>query len=101
MYSQSLEAELKKLQATTKDSTERFEENLRKLAGKKLKCQMAIFQVSGGVGSMFIYWCAFGFFFRLFRGRRRRRHQCATPSQESCVILFFGSRHRNGSRSYF
>lgn len=54
MYSQSLEAELKKLQATNKDSTERFDENLRKLAQKKLKCQMAIFQVRYRGACLFI-----------------------------------------------
>lgn len=54
MYSQSLEAELKKLQATNKDSTERFDQNLRKLAQKKLKCQMAIFQVRCQGACLFI-----------------------------------------------
>lgn len=37
---------MKKLQATTKDATERFDETLRKLFEKKLKCEMAIYQVS-------------------------------------------------------
>lgn len=37
---------MKKLQATTKDSTERFDETLIKLFEKKLKCKMAIYQVS-------------------------------------------------------
>lgn len=42
---QALEAELKKLQAANKDSIERFDENLKKLAEKKLKSEVAIFQV--------------------------------------------------------
>lgn len=42
---QSLEAELKKLHVANKDSVERFDENLKRLAEKKLKSEVAIYQV--------------------------------------------------------
>lgn len=45
MSLQSLEAELKKLQVANKDSIERFDENLKRLAEKKLKSDVAIYQV--------------------------------------------------------
>lgn len=37
---------MKKLQVSTKDATERFDETLKKLFEKKIKCEMAIYQVS-------------------------------------------------------
>ena len=37
---------MKKLQASSKDATERFDETLKKLFEKKIKCEMAIYQVS-------------------------------------------------------
>lgn len=37
---------MKKLQASTKDATERFDETLIKLFEKKVKCEMATYQVS-------------------------------------------------------
>ncbi|XP_039994475.1 cilia- and flagella-associated protein 43 [Xiphias gladius] len=43
-YKKVLETEMKKLQASTKDETERFDENLAKLFEKKVKCEMAICQ---------------------------------------------------------
>ncbi|KAM9364970.1 cilia- and flagella-associated protein 43 [Pholidichthys leucotaenia] len=43
-YRKLLEIEIKKLQQTNKEATERFDENLRKLLEKKLKCTEAIYQ---------------------------------------------------------
>lgn len=37
---------MRKLQSTTKDVTETFDETLRKLFEKKMRCEMAINQVS-------------------------------------------------------
>lgn len=37
---------MKKLQSITKDGTETFDETLRKLFEKKMRCEMAIYQVS-------------------------------------------------------
>lgn len=37
---------MKKLQVATKDATERFDETLTKLFEKKVRCEMAIYQVS-------------------------------------------------------
>lgn len=42
---------MKKLQASTKDATERFDETLTKLFEKKVKCEMAIYQVSQHTGT--------------------------------------------------
>lgn len=42
---QLLEAEMKKLQASTKEATIKFDENLTKLFEKKLKCEITINQV--------------------------------------------------------
>lgn len=36
---------MKKLQTITKDVTETFDETLRKLFEKKMRCEMAIYQV--------------------------------------------------------
>uniref|UniRef100_H3D719 Cilia- and flagella-associated protein 43 n=1 Tax=Tetraodon nigroviridis TaxID=99883 RepID=H3D719_TETNG len=43
-YKKSLEIEMKKLQSITKDVTETFDEMLRKLFEKKMRCEMAIYQ---------------------------------------------------------
>ncbi|XP_028458704.1 cilia- and flagella-associated protein 43 isoform X2 [Perca flavescens] len=43
-YKKSMETEMKKLQASTRDATERFDETLTKLFEKKVKCEMAIYQ---------------------------------------------------------
>ncbi|XP_041802985.1 cilia- and flagella-associated protein 43 [Chelmon rostratus] len=43
-YKKSLETEMKRLQASTKDATEKFDETLTKLFKKKVKCEMAIYQ---------------------------------------------------------
>ncbi|XP_040905777.1 cilia- and flagella-associated protein 43 [Toxotes jaculatrix] len=43
-YKKLLETEMKKMQASTKDATERFDETLTKLFEKKVKCEMAIYQ---------------------------------------------------------
>ncbi|XP_071336498.1 cilia- and flagella-associated protein 43 isoform X2 [Trachinotus anak] len=43
-YRKLLETEVKKLQASTKDATTRFDETLTKLIEKKIKCEMAIHQ---------------------------------------------------------
>ncbi|XP_018552334.1 LOW QUALITY PROTEIN: cilia- and flagella-associated protein 43 [Lates calcarifer] len=43
-YRKLLETEMKKLQASTKDATERFDETLIKLFEKKVKCEMATYQ---------------------------------------------------------
>ncbi|KAA8583707.1 hypothetical protein FQN60_014915 [Etheostoma spectabile] len=43
-YKKSMETEIKKLQASTRDATERFDETLTKLFEKKVKCEMAIYQ---------------------------------------------------------
>lgn len=77
---QSLEAELKKLQVANKDSIERFDENLRKLAKKKLKSEVAIYQVIACVGAVV----------RLIP----LRWEDSSPCQ-----LVFNSPARNGSRS--
>lgn len=37
---------MKKLQSITKDVTETFDETLRKLFEKKMRCEMAIYQVN-------------------------------------------------------
>lgn len=37
---------MKKLQSITKDTTETFDETLRKLFEKKIRCEMAIYQVN-------------------------------------------------------
>lgn len=36
---------MKKLQATTKAATEKFDESFKRLFEKKLKCEMSIYQV--------------------------------------------------------
>lgn len=79
MSLQSLEAELKKLQVANKDSTERFDENLKRLAEKKLKSEVAIYQVSLSVCAFCLFWSPLG------RPLRRR--------------LVFDSHCRSGSRS--
>lgn len=43
---QLMETEMKKLQAATRDATKKFDETLMKLFEKKIKCEMAICQVS-------------------------------------------------------
>ncbi|KAM8859660.1 cilia- and flagella-associated protein 43 isoform 2-T2 [Spinachia spinachia] len=43
-YKKSIETEMKKLQASSMDATERFDETLSKLFEKKVKCEMAIYQ---------------------------------------------------------
>ncbi|XP_030297865.1 cilia- and flagella-associated protein 43 isoform X2 [Sparus aurata] len=43
-YRKSLECEMKNLQASTREATQRFDETLRKLFEKKVKCEMAIYQ---------------------------------------------------------
>ncbi|XP_024916858.1 cilia- and flagella-associated protein 43 isoform X2 [Cynoglossus semilaevis] len=43
-YKQLLETEMKKLQACTREATERFDETLAKLYQKKFKCEMAVYQ---------------------------------------------------------
>ncbi|CAJ1067274.1 cilia- and flagella-associated protein 43 isoform X2 [Xyrichtys novacula] len=43
-YRQLLEGEIKKLQAATKDATERFDEMVKQLFERKLKCEMAVQQ---------------------------------------------------------
>lgn len=43
---QLLEIEIKKLHQSTKEATERFDENLAKLLEKKVNCTVAIYQVS-------------------------------------------------------
>ncbi|KAM6915939.1 cilia- and flagella-associated protein 43 [Xenentodon cancila] len=43
-YKRSLELEIKRLQESTKDTTENFDETLSKLMGKKVKCTFAIYQ---------------------------------------------------------
>ncbi|KAK2824393.1 hypothetical protein Q5P01_021568 [Channa striata] len=43
-FKKLLETELKKLQAATRDATERFDETLTRLFEKKVKCEMAIYQ---------------------------------------------------------
>lgn len=50
---QALEAELKKLQVANKDSIERFDENLKRLAEKKLKSEVAIYQVLVSICTVF------------------------------------------------
>ena len=42
---QSLEIEMKRLQESTKDATERFDERVTTLLEKKVKCTVAIYQV--------------------------------------------------------
>lgn len=37
---------MKKLHTINKDATETFDENLRKLFEKKIRCEMAVYQVS-------------------------------------------------------
>lgn len=78
---QALEAELKKLQAANKDSIERFDENLKKLAEKKLKSEVAIFQV---IASAYTLVC-----FSSLEG---------SPDDSLCPLIF-NSHLRNGSRS--
>lgn len=46
MWLQSLDAEMKKLQDSTKEATERFDEALTKLLETKVKHTAAIYQVS-------------------------------------------------------
>ncbi|XP_058508068.1 cilia- and flagella-associated protein 43 isoform X2 [Solea solea] len=43
-YKKLLETEMKKLQASNREATERFDETLTKLYKKKFKCEMAIYQ---------------------------------------------------------
>nr|XP_040034407.1 cilia- and flagella-associated protein 43 isoform X2 [Gasterosteus aculeatus aculeatus] len=43
-YKKSIETEMRKLQASSIDATERFDETLTKLFEKKVKCEMAIYQ---------------------------------------------------------
>ncbi|XP_069394770.1 cilia- and flagella-associated protein 43 isoform X2 [Paralichthys olivaceus] len=43
-YKKLLETEMKKLQASTRDATKRFDETLTKLFEKKIKCDMAVYQ---------------------------------------------------------
>lgn len=43
---QSLEIEMKKLQSITKETTENFDGTLRELFEKKMRCEMAIYQVN-------------------------------------------------------
>ncbi|KAK5854131.1 hypothetical protein PBY51_015227 [Eleginops maclovinus] len=43
-YKKLVETEMKKLQASTKEATDRFDETLTKLFEKKVKCEMAIYQ---------------------------------------------------------
>lgn len=57
---QSLEAELKKMQVANKDSIERFDENLKRLAEKKLKSEVAIYQVIVSVCTFVLFWSSFG-----------------------------------------
>ncbi|XP_073337399.1 cilia- and flagella-associated protein 43 [Pagrus major] len=43
-YKKSLECEMKNMQASTKEATQRFDETLRKLFERKVTCEMAIYQ---------------------------------------------------------
>lgn len=79
---QSLEAELKKMQVANKDSIERFDENLKRLAEKKLKSEVAIYQV-------IVLFCIFVCFGALLED----------SSDDSPCRLVFNSHRRNGSRS--
>lgn len=46
LWPQTLEAEMKKLQASIKDATQAFDETLSKLFERKVKSEMVLYQVS-------------------------------------------------------